>query len=196
MKHKTCLNKERRRSPKANQRSKSEERKEWNKKVKNRCRDDYHEWVGRWVQEIERADERGDTREVYRGTKAISGQTCSFASNQPTIDEAGHRIQNASELATVWQNFLEQKFSSTEMESMRAEFEMLPEREDEDGLTRGEFDEAVKRMKKNKATGMDEDEIPAYGKTQKRQTRYSLFSCAKYGAKKLCRLNSQSVFLS
>ena len=59
----------------------------------------------------------------------------------------------------MWQNFLEQKFSSTEMESMRAEFEMLPEREDEDGLTRGEFDEAVKRMKKNKATGMDE--IPA-----------------------------------
>ena len=62
-----------------------QERKEWNKKIKNRCRDDYREWVARWVQEIERADEREETPERYTGAQrqSVVKQAHSQASNQP-----------------------------------------------------------------------------------------------------------------
>ena len=72
----------------------------------------------------------------------------------------GSRISSPEELAHVWKAFLDTKFSQTDLERARADFEALPEGNDEDSeLTREEFNEAVRQMKKGKATGMDD--IPA-----------------------------------
>ena len=60
-----------------------ERRKEWNKKIRIACRNDYRQWVARWAQKIEDADNRGDTREIYRGVKALSGKQFG-ASKRPT----------------------------------------------------------------------------------------------------------------
>ena len=238
----------------------SEQRKKWNMKIRNACRNDYRGWVARWVETIESADNKGDTRTIYNGVKALGGSAAfertmptehmtqkkhnlkttneneSTAANgetetatvnqttnkksrkiktvkkrgavnkkegkkatrgpRPKEDRHGHlgsdratnknaeptvtdfakaatnenlrnaaktpaegqgsRISSPHELARVWQEFLHEKFSQTDLEQARDEFEALPESKDADAkLSREEFDEAVKQMKVNKATGMD-----------------------------------------
>ena len=87
---------------------------------------------------------------------ALSDAKNCLSNTQPTTDEKGQRLKSPKELASVWSRFLGRKFAATELESMRAEFENLPARVDGEGaLTRTEFDEAVRRMKAHKATGID-----------------------------------------
>ena len=131
------------------------QRKQWNDKITRSCRNDYRAWVSRCVEEIEKADAKGDTRTVFKATKTVSGLNNSFASKQPTLNSAGLQIHDSEELANVWKNFLAQKFSASCLERQRAEFELLPENDGLGGLTRQEFDKAVDRMKPNKATGKD-----------------------------------------
>ena len=45
-------------------------RKRWNKRIRNECRRDYRTWVTRWVEKIENADGKGDTKAIYRGETA------------------------------------------------------------------------------------------------------------------------------
>ena len=69
---------------------------------------------------------------------------------------ASRRINGPEELAEVWKKFLEKKFSATETEKLRKEFEALPECNDPEAeLKREEFEEAVKCMKNGKAVGTD-----------------------------------------
>ena len=197
----------------------------------------------KWVQKIEKADNRGDTKAIYEGVKSLSG-SAAFSTTRPTEKvqrkseaqqrtdptepgaeinettrasgvepkenhatvrasgepetvrasgepetvrasgesetvrasgeleaevrairpkifkhEVSTRINGPRELAQVWHQFLAEKFSATEMERLRKEFEALPNSEDEKELTREEFEEAVNNMKKGKAPG--EDRIPA-----------------------------------
>ena len=80
--------------------------------------------------------------------------------SRPAEGQPGSRINSPQELARVWKAFLDAKFSQTDLERARAEFESLPAAEGEDGnLTREEFNQAVRQMKKGKATG--KDNIPA-----------------------------------
>ena len=213
-------------------------RKRWNRRIRNACRNDYRSWVTTWVQKIEHADEKGNTKEIFKGVKALSGSTTHSSTaptehfeaeaqpteidcpgkcdrtdqanrsqpteidcpgkcdrtdqanrSQPTkiaktandeatndtayggaasdgaasgeaangaVRRASTRINGPAELASVWHEFLKKKFSATEAEKIRAEFEALPEDEEENAeLTRKEFDEAVKCMKNGKATGAD-----------------------------------------
>ena len=76
----------------------SHERKKSNDKIKRTCRTDYRNWVARWIDKIEEADNRGDLRTVFKVTKAVSGTNGSFASKQPTTTAAGLKIQNPVEL--------------------------------------------------------------------------------------------------
>ena len=262
-----------------------EQRKAWNLRIRNACRNDYRRWVATWVETIEAADNKGDTKTIYRGVKALGGSAAlertkptermtkkkknpkssneikstsangetetkildnknrtankkagksvteagSPAANENTatqfqrptrgqprsstatnekaeLDETentatsnsgtadahvgstissnkkaepavtenqpasktprpddgqpGSRIGSPQELASVWQEFLDEKFSSTDLEQAREEYAALPESDENDReLTREEFNEAVKHMKAGKAPGMDN--IPA-----------------------------------
>ena len=61
----------------------AERRKSWNKKIQIACRNDYRSWVARWVDKIEQADNRGDTKAIYRGVKNLSGSSA-FSTTKPT----------------------------------------------------------------------------------------------------------------
>ena len=50
---------------------------------------------------------------------------------------------------------MNKKFSPTELENLRAEFDALPENDEGGELDRKEFEEAVRHMKNGKATGSD-----------------------------------------
>ena len=98
----------------------------------------------------------GDLKEVHRGVRAVSGTKSNFSDTQPTKLANGNMIQKPQELADTWSNFLGQKFGATERENFQREFADLPECTDESGkLTRAEFDDAVRRVKRGKATGAD-----------------------------------------
>ena len=68
---------------------------------------------------------------------------------------SGNRINGPRELAGIWHEFLQRKFSTTELEKARAEFKDLPEIKEEDRITWQEYCEAVKHLKDSKATGAD-----------------------------------------
>ena len=61
----------------------SEQRKKWNARIRNACRNDYRSWVSRWVERIEKADNKGDSRTIYQGVKALGGSTA-FERTKPT----------------------------------------------------------------------------------------------------------------
>ena len=107
----------------------ADRRKRWNKKIRIACRNDYRKWVPIWVQKIERADNQGDTKAIFRGVKALSGSGQGGSDTQlvEAIDEetqekkliASKRIEGPEELAEVWQEFLGKKFSKTVIHLMK-----------------------------------------------------------------------------
>ena len=64
----------------------TERRKRWNKVIRNACTNDYRRWVSNWVETIEKADHKGDTKAIYSGVKALSG-TKRSSSKRPTMRE-------------------------------------------------------------------------------------------------------------
>ena len=123
-------------------------------------------WVARWVQHIEKADDKGDSKEVSRGVDAVSGRKKNFATKQPTKKPDGSRIQGAEDLSQLWHDFLAGKFSATELEAARREYNLPPQGDDGFGgadtekcegcvLSKAEFVSAVQRMKLNKSPGPD-----------------------------------------
>ena len=135
----------------------------WNKILNNAAKKDFDRWVEKRVEEIEEADEQGDTRAIHQGARALAGKSKHPPSPQPTRKEKGEgdMIQTSEELGALWQEFLAGKFKATELEAARKEWDPLerPERQDADTLTEKEFKAAIKHMKKHKATGPDS--IPA-----------------------------------
>ena len=65
----------------------ADRRKRWNKVIRDACTNDYRKWVSNWVETIERADHKGNTKEIYAGVKALSGAKRSMGKH-PTIREA------------------------------------------------------------------------------------------------------------
>ena len=64
-------------------------------------------------------------------------------------------ISSSEEMGDLWHQFLEGKFSKTELEEARKEWEPLGRPQGSDSLSFEEFQVAVKRMKKQKAAGPD-----------------------------------------
>ena len=85
---------------------------------------------------------------------------------------------------------MSQKFSATEIEKLRAEFEALPDTDDpEEQMTRQEFEEALHSMKKGKATGADgipaevwaNSDLAKCGQTPTWPKKNCSLSCKRYG---------------
>ena len=143
---------------------KKSDRKAWNSVIVKECKQDYHDWMQRWIRKIELADTNGDAKAVAQGVKVISGASGQGFSKTPRKHHQGKRkgetISGPEELGQLWQAFLEGKFSATELEEARKFADIGPNQLDEaDDLTIAEFMDAVKSMKNGKATGPDN--IPA-----------------------------------
>lgn len=109
-----------------------------------------------WSRKKEVADEKGDVKTVHQGARALAGKAKSFKSKQPTKKKNGDVIQSEEEMGDLWHQFLSGKFSATELEAARQEYEPIGQAcEDDDELTWEEFEKAVNKMKKRKATSPD-----------------------------------------
>ena len=62
-------------------------RKRWNKIIRNACTNDYRKWVSDWVERIEKADHKGNTKAIYDGVKILSGSKRTI-SKRPTMRAA------------------------------------------------------------------------------------------------------------
>ena len=86
-----------------------------------------------------------------------------------------------------WQEFLSHKFTTTELEKMRADFEALPKCNNErEQLTRDEFDQAVKLIKMAKHRGKMELQRK-YRKIQRQRGTSSLSTYKRFGEKNECQ---------
>ena len=117
----------------------------------------------RWVKRVEDADNIGDTKAVYDGVKALAGKSRKRLTRQPTrkpIADNGtderEVIDGPEALGEIWRQYLATKFSVTELEKARKDYEALDIDENEqEQLTEKEYLEAVQRMKNGKAVGPD-----------------------------------------
>ena len=57
--------------------------------------------MSRWVDIMEKANERGDMGEVHRAVRAVGGLKQNFATKQPTVKADGSRIQGPEELSQL-----------------------------------------------------------------------------------------------
>ena len=56
------------------------ERKKWNKRIKNACRQDYRDWMARWVDTIEKTNNT-----IFHTTTTLSDSNTPFGSKKPTM---------------------------------------------------------------------------------------------------------------
>ena len=114
-------------------------------------------WVEKRVEEMERADEQGNIKAIYEGARALAGKTKHSPSPQPAKKNKGEgdMINSSEELGELWREFLAGKFSATELEKTRDEWESLGPPQGTHSLSYNEFQRAIKHMKNGKATGPD-----------------------------------------
>ena len=98
---------------------------------------------------------RQDTRTVFVITNRLSNKPKPPLQNLST-DGKGKLLESAEETANVWYKFLEVRFRVTPAEEARPEMAKIPSfRAEDSALTRQEFDDAVRRMSNDKASGPD-----------------------------------------
>ena len=94
----------------------SDERKAINKQISRSARNDYRQYIENVLTDIEREDQAGNSREVYRLAKQISKKKSSKSYIQPSVDMQGQQITNTDQQLDAWAEFLEQKFSARDNE--------------------------------------------------------------------------------
>ena len=130
----------------------SDERKALNRQISRSARNDYRIYIENVLTDIEREDQAGNSREVYRLAKQISKKKSGKSYIQPSKDMQGQHITNTDQQLSAWADFLEQKFSGRDNEPEV----VLPE--DNIVVPNIQLDEVlacVKKLKSNKAAGPD-----------------------------------------
>ena len=122
--------------------------------IKQSSLEDYKNWVNERVREMEIANTRNDSRKVFAIVNQLSRKPKPPPQNI-TADKQGNLLESAEQAAEIWLQFLKDKFDSTDAERTRPMPDIPSERSPTSGLTRKEFDEAIKRMSNNKAAGPD-----------------------------------------
>ena len=132
------------------------------KEIKESSLADFESWVDQWAGVIGHAEERGDTRTIYKGVKELGGKRGKPSPNL-TTDADGNALTSAEDVARAWSTFLANKFSATEDEiHNRPPMEELPCTQGSEPLTREQFLRALSRMGNGKATGLDGIPVEVY----------------------------------
>ena len=77
---------------------------------------DYNTLLDKLVTEMEQADQRGDSKTIFRIVKLISGLMTIANGKAPTVDKEGNLILDQQRMAVIWRQFLEGKFAVTDTE--------------------------------------------------------------------------------
>ena len=70
------------------------DRNAWNRTLNKAAKKDYDSWVEKKVQEIEQADEQGNTKAIYEGVRALAGKTKHARSPQPSHKKIEEKDEN------------------------------------------------------------------------------------------------------
>ena len=73
---------------------------------------------GKWVTEMQQANEVGDSKKVWKAVKNLSGKV-NVKPPANLTESQGETIDSPHKLSAVWRTFLEKKFISTENEKRR-----------------------------------------------------------------------------
>ena len=136
------------------------------KKIQRQIREsslqDHAEWIERCADDMQSANDVGDTRRLYSIVKNLSGKV----DNKPTVDinvdSQGSQISNAKDKAATWYEFLKNKFAATAEEQARPPMEPLQGRDPENIIQESEILAAVCSLKNHKAVGADGIPIEIY----------------------------------
>ena len=135
-----------------------EDRKSASHAISNSIRDDYIAYLDRILSDMEAADRTGNTREMSRLRKLLSGKSKSSMTT-PSKDMQGNPILSQDHLLSAWNEFLSQKFASPDADNDRPrEHTVSPH----DTLSDQELEEALASLKSGKAPGIDLIPIEAY----------------------------------
>ena len=130
----------------------ADERKTINKQVSRSARNDYRSYIQNILSDIDRENQSGNMREVYRLTKQLSNKKRANMFIQPTVDLQGNRITNNEQQLNAWADFLENKFSSRADEP---EVDMPDDQIDTPAIELDEVVACVTKLRSNKAAGPD-----------------------------------------
>ena len=134
-----------------------QQRKAASRAISNSAREDYRSYVSSILSDIEVAHRTGNTREVTRLTKVLSGKTSK--TTMPSKDLAGEPILSSEQLLSSWNSFLAEKFAAPPADSDRQrEHTVSPA----DELTESELQDCLNALKNGKAPGFDSIPIEAY----------------------------------
>ena len=133
------------------------------RQIKESSLRDHAEWVERCADDMQTANDVGNTRGLYNLVKTLSEKVDKKPEIDLNEDSQGNVISNASDRAAVlWYQFLKSKFAATAEEHARPSMEQLGRREATDVLTKCEVAKAVANLKNNKAVGADGIPVEVY----------------------------------
>ncbi|KAI8496686.1 hypothetical protein Bbelb_253410 [Branchiostoma belcheri] len=136
----------------------SQQRKEVSKAIAQSTREDCRSCIDSIISDMEVAEQTGNSQEITRLTKILSGKTNSTVT-MPSKDLAGEPIVSSEQLLSAWNVFLAQKFATPPADSHRQRETTVIQ---EDHLSDSELEECLKALKRGKAPGYDKIPIEAY----------------------------------
>ena len=122
------------------------------------CRQDFRDYVDGVLNDMQAAERGGNTREVSRLTRVLSGKRQSRFVN-PSKDLNGNRLTTHGQLLDEWSTFLGAKFASPDADRDRS-LERLTAEHDE--LSDAELSTCLSALSTGKAPGCDDVPIEAY----------------------------------
>ena len=146
-----------------------QQRKTASHQIGKSIRDDYLSYIDGILRDMETAERTGNTREITRLRKILSGKSNS-SRIMPSKDLNGSPISSQQQLLESWNEFLTIKFETPETDIGRArEHTVSPN----DHLSNDELEECLKSLKNDKAPG--HDGIPIEGYQHSPTARVELF---------------------
>ena len=133
------------------------ERRAATKRIWKSSREDFREYLDGIIADMEVAEQNGNTREITRLTKLLSGGT--HPSVMPSKDLSSAPITSTAQLLNSWNEFLAKKFASPEVDQQRKLEQLVGE---EDHLTTSELEVSFKALKNDRAPGWDNVPTEAY----------------------------------
>ena len=136
----------------------TEERKTINKQISRSARNDYREFVETVLTDIDREDQAGNSREVYRLAKQLKPKS-GKSYIQPSVDVQGQPITDNEQQLNAWADFLEQKFASRDNEP---EVHLPDDHIEVPEIQLEEVSACIAKLKPSKAAGPDSIPVEQY----------------------------------
>ena len=123
---------------------------------------DHAEWVGKCADEMQEANDVGDTRKLYAVVKTLSGKIDKKPPTDINVNAQGSLISSAEERADTWYEFLKNKFAAIKAEQARLPMAPLQGRDPGNTILDEEVRAAVSSLKNHKAVGADGIPVEIY----------------------------------